>query len=441
MHNSPLPLLIIPYEILVREIDGAILLALEYIRRGGSCLIGQKTTLLPFPYLLPKSIWYLKSIVPGEIFVQERIRKSHGKVYSYDVEGLVPSVGEIGVRQRMNELSISRTESHFCWNQEEFNLYASVFPDYASKFVATGIPIQYAWSVAKASSSSINKRILVISSFPLICPLNSEYSRQQSKSCSGNLANQQSQFESEILMQKDGFANMQNLVSYLISRRYHITIRKHPAELTNIWQEFASSPFVNFDSSSKPIVESLLSASSVFCLNSTVSLQCKAMSIPCYQFIPNEFMSTHSSVLSQTSLRCSTVINSLCDVIPFLESVSLRSSASASTDPSPAIINRILSSKFSLHHQTTHNFILLKSFISVRRIYVLILFLLSRLPFSQYFMGPRFISPMFYRVFRAKCPVDLTASLPVCLQRLNIDASSIRALPLDRNLFLLSPPD
>ena len=303
MHNSPLPLLIIPYEILVREIDGAILLALEYIRRGGSCLIGQKTTLLPFPYLLPKSIWYLKSIVPGEIFVQERIRKSHGKVYSYDVEGLVPSVGEIGVRQRMNELSISRTESHFVGTRKNLILCFSL-SGLSSKFVATGIPIQYAWSVAKASSSSINKRILVISSFPLICPLNSEYSRQQSKSCSGNLPNQQSQFESEILMQKDGFANMLNLVSYLISRRYHITIRKHPAELTNIWQEFASSPFVNFDSSSKPIVESLFLLPLYFVVQYGL-FQCKAMSIPCYQFIPNEFMSTHSSVLSQTSLRCS----------------------------------------------------------------------------------------------------------------------------------------
>jgi surface carbohydrate biosynthesis protein len=436
---SSLPLLIIPYEILVREIDGAILLAQEYIKRGGSCLLGHKTTLLPFPFLLPNSIWFLKSIVPGEIFVQKRILKSKSKIFSYDVEGLVPSVGEIGVRQRMNELTLSTIELHFCWNQEEATLYSSTFPDYVDKFIASGIPIQYSWSIAQSLSRGKPKRILIISSFPLICPLNSEYSRQQSIKCSGSIVNQQSQFRSEISMQQDGYKNMHDLIAYLTRSGYSITIRKHPAELSNLWKDFASSPLVEFDTSSRPIVESLLSASAVFCLNSTVSVQCKAMSIPCFQFLPHDFLNTYSSILSEISLSNSTIFNSLPDIIPQVNSSAQNPIPPSCTDPSPVIVDKFLTSQLPLSPVSKYIYLTLQLFIYLRRTYIFLLYMLSRLPFSRHLLGPRYKSPVYYRVFHSKCPASLSTSLPLCFDRLSINSSNLHISVLDDNLVLLKP--
>jgi surface carbohydrate biosynthesis protein len=436
---SPLPLLIIPFEILVREIDGSILLAHEYISRGGSCLIGQKTTLLPFSFLLPGSIWFLKSIVPGEIFVQERILKSKGLIFSYDVEGLVPSVGEIGVRQRMNEASISRTKAHFCWNIDEFHRYASIFPDYAYKFEASGIPIQYAWSIAKSSQTQKSKSILIISSFPLICPLNTQYSRQQSRSCSGNLEDQQSQFENEISMQSDGFKNMHNLVSHLTELGYSVTIRMHPAELSNIWFDFESSPLVSFVSSSKPVAESIFSSSVVFCMNSTVSVQCKAMSIPCIQYLPDDFINQYSAVLSQVAIDHSTVVNSLNKVEPLLKDLSSPCISSNPINPSSIIIDRIISCSQHLSVSPISSFLSLRLFIYIRRAYVFVLFILSRIPLISDLLGPRFVGPMYYRVFSAKCPFNLSSSLDSGFSRMSIDKYKFHISCLDRNLVLLSP--
>ena len=142
-----LPILVIPYEYLVREIDGAVLLAYEYGKKGGTTLIGQKQHLFPLIKFLKNSFWFLKSIVPGEIKIQQKILFYNGKIFSYDVEGLVPSQGDVGVYERINRRTLALVEKHFCWNDDEKQRYVKIFPEFEHKIINTGISLLHIYVI------------------------------------------------------------------------------------------------------------------------------------------------------------------------------------------------------------------------------------------------------------------------------------------------------
>ena len=87
--------LIIPLEIKHREYLGGIILAYFALKNGWTVYFGQKSQIFPFINTLPKSIWYLKSIVPGEIQNLKKIKKYGHKITTLDIEGLILSNGLI----------------------------------------------------------------------------------------------------------------------------------------------------------------------------------------------------------------------------------------------------------------------------------------------------------------------------------------------------------
>ena len=64
-------ILVIPVEINVRELNGAIQLAHEAAKKGWFVIIGGKSSLFPVIPFLPSAFVYLKSIVPGEVQIQK----------------------------------------------------------------------------------------------------------------------------------------------------------------------------------------------------------------------------------------------------------------------------------------------------------------------------------------------------------------------------------
>ena len=83
--------LIIPLEIQKRELNPAINLVIEALKKNWTVFIGQKQQLFPFIKTLPKSVWYLKSIVPGEHTLIKKIYSSKHLITTMDIEGLIPA--------------------------------------------------------------------------------------------------------------------------------------------------------------------------------------------------------------------------------------------------------------------------------------------------------------------------------------------------------------
>ena len=183
--KSNLPILVIPYEFLVREIDGAVLLAYEYGKNGGTTLIGQKQHLFPLIKFLKKSLWFLKSIVPGEIEIQKKILSNESRIFSYDVEGLVPSQGDVGVYERISKKTLALVEKHFCWNNDERKRYLKIFPEFENKILNTGLPIQQSWENYSLKNRH-TKTALLASSFPHVCEVSNKYNYEQTKLSTDN---------------------------------------------------------------------------------------------------------------------------------------------------------------------------------------------------------------------------------------------------------------
>ena len=61
-----LEFLIIPIEIKRRELDAAVNMSIKFLKNNWTVYLGQKQQMFPFIKDFSRSVWFLKSIVPGE---------------------------------------------------------------------------------------------------------------------------------------------------------------------------------------------------------------------------------------------------------------------------------------------------------------------------------------------------------------------------------------
>ena len=80
--------LYIPMEIYSRELNGMLILSIMAANDGWTVVLSGKKHLFPIIDNLPNGIFLLKSIVPGEVHIQDKIRKYGHKIITLDAEGL-----------------------------------------------------------------------------------------------------------------------------------------------------------------------------------------------------------------------------------------------------------------------------------------------------------------------------------------------------------------
>ncbi len=438
--KSKLPLLIIPYEILVREIDGAVLLAYEYAKNGGITLIGKKSSLFPIIKFLKRSIWFLKSIVPGEVCIQKNIYANESKIFSYDVEGLVPSEGEIGILQRLSDESLSFTERHFCWNEDEMKRYIKVFPKFRGKFIATGIPIQQSWYKYLRSSDK-KDTALFASSFPLVGDIAEEYSHEQSLQTSGENQRKLKHLKKEIAMYKLGKKYTEKFIDFLLSKGLKLVIRKHPAEFGNIWLKYVGNPLVSFDDVTKPIACSIVNSDFVIGFNSTVSVQANEMGRKLFQYFPETQIKKYSSTFSKVAMEYSETLN---DIRQF------EMPEKFDVDKQQILKSKFISRKIisyflpafkngSFHYNAN----LLRIIVPINSFKRFIHVLLSQHWIFKKLFPDKLFSPHYYTVGKYKSPINTFKSVNLSLKRMKLSSKKIKLKRINNNLveFSLSEND
>lgn len=137
--------LIIPMEILERELNGNLLLCMEAIKAGWQCIIGTKRAIYDAAEYLPSGAVFLKSITASEIGNMQLLKKGGRKLVSLDVEGLVYVSLEEFVSNRFTYETLDETDRLFFWGDVQRNAIAEAYPDYAEKFITTGSPIADLW--------------------------------------------------------------------------------------------------------------------------------------------------------------------------------------------------------------------------------------------------------------------------------------------------------
>ncbi len=139
--------LVIPVEIRSRELDAAIVLTNQAIKKGWTVFLGQKQHIWPMIELLKGSVYFLKSIVPGEYDNLKKIKKNKNFITSLDIEGLNMGVEPIGVTRRYSKQTIEIADRLFFWGLNDFLRVKSKFKAIKKKSFITGSPVVDAWKI------------------------------------------------------------------------------------------------------------------------------------------------------------------------------------------------------------------------------------------------------------------------------------------------------
>ncbi len=137
--------LILPMEIVERELAGKLLLASEALRYGFKCVIGTKRSVFDAASHLPTGVMMLKSIIPSEIDTMRRLKAAGHTLVCLDEEGLIQTDLHRMARLRFSDDTVQETDLILCWGQKQQDVLRKAFPAFAPRFQATGSPRADLW--------------------------------------------------------------------------------------------------------------------------------------------------------------------------------------------------------------------------------------------------------------------------------------------------------
>ena len=145
LYNMNKSYLYIVLEIIDRELDGHCLFAKTAIREGWTVVLGTKKAIFSKMSILPKGVFLIKSIVPGEYDIQKKIAENGHKIVCLDQEGLLQRKGN-EYRIRFDQRSIDLVDLICVWGQVQYDDLFSSFPSTdPSKVAVIGSPRADYW--------------------------------------------------------------------------------------------------------------------------------------------------------------------------------------------------------------------------------------------------------------------------------------------------------
>ncbi len=135
-------------EILDREFEGRLLLAMAAAERGHDVLLGTMNALLSHRFWLQPGIYHDKSVSPksSKIDLHRRLRDAGFIVTSQDEEhGLSEADYAPFVRRRFSDVTLSQAAHVFTWGPHDTRSLLAHHPGHAQRFTMTGSPRVDVW--------------------------------------------------------------------------------------------------------------------------------------------------------------------------------------------------------------------------------------------------------------------------------------------------------
>lgn len=236
--------IIIPYEIYSSEFNGALCLANVFLKNGWTVYLGQKQQLFPYINYFNKSVWYLKSIVPGELSILKKIKKAGHFIASCDAEGLTPNPpGPLGIQARYSAETIELADVIFFWGESHLKEFNKVYPKNEEKFFCTGSQILDSWKkIFSVSTLKEKNKLLITTSLSLS---NSYKQTDQVSLMKDNFKELFNEKHLKLLnviyitqkRVKEKYVELLKEINENLNDSFEIILRPHPAENINFWIE------------------------------------------------------------------------------------------------------------------------------------------------------------------------------------------------------------
>lgn len=315
--------LVIPLEIQKREIAPACNLVVEALKKNLTIYLGQKQQIFPFIKDLPKSVWYLKSLVPGENALIKKIKKEKHIVTSLDIEGLIPYNLPQPYKHRYSKENINLADKIFFWGNWHYKNFCYSFKKIKkNKLCISGSPVVDEWLKSKKFNKiKQKKQILVIPSFGKVYSKTKQLNYRMVldnlgiKKISDKKNKINKKFYSYIKLDIDthdkAYKSFLNLIPELCKNftNYKIVLRPHPNENMAIWKniqkKYSNLIINNREDQSKQILTSEV----VIHFNSTMSVQSRLLGkkvITFFSISKNNFKSL-SPITKKVSVICKNI--------------------------------------------------------------------------------------------------------------------------------------
>ncbi len=308
--------LVIPLEVKNRELDGACRLSIPFLIDGWTIYIGQKQQIFPFIPQFKECLWFLKSIVPGEISLLKKIKSNNNKISTLDVEGLVTHYNNFAVISRFSKETIKISDFIFFWGKHYQKRVKKYFNISSKKLFPIGSPIADGWKKKyKNKNSKPKKKILIATSFTLV---NSYRSNDHIKLMLDNVGpiskdeyNKHSAYLKNLVnLAQVGFDEYKKLLDKIFIKynNFKFFIRPHPGEDKNFWQKYISKyKNVEFDNKAK-ITDSLKDVSHFIHFNSTSFFAAEINKINTFMYFPKKKFPELFKLISPEVVELSNII-------------------------------------------------------------------------------------------------------------------------------------
>ncbi len=290
--------LYIPIEIIDRELGGALLLSSCAVSNGWQVVLGGKQGIFNNMSRFKRmpGVFFLKSIVPGEVFKQKEIISYGHRVVSLDIEGLVPSNGESGVRLRYSDESIELTDRIFYWGKNHYESISKVYSQVKEKSVISGSPIIdeiliLREKAVKKREENVKKKILIGTSCGYANHINGmEFSERMTKDAyCGNVSKEEClQLEYEAQLDIKIFDYWKQLISQIAEefKDCDIILRPHPSENKDFWRKYIKDfNNIHLDEGGS-ILEEMVSSDIYIHFNSTSAITSMLLGLPTFMPLP-----------------------------------------------------------------------------------------------------------------------------------------------------------
>jgi len=279
--------LIIPVEFQNRELKGACILASVFVKKGWDVYIGQKQQFFPLINMFSRAVWYVKSVVPGEQGLLQKLKNENHFIASYDVEGLMLNPHtKFGYKTRYSTKNIKLVDVLFFWGARQYKEFSKTFSPGKKSFIV-GSNIFDANKVFKTKNVKIKNQILFISSFTTQNPINKKAEDEILDYTTGN------KNRGELKKILTGWSNLTDkmfgdFLKFLlyskgkIDPKLKIVIRPHPSENFKFWNDFKKKNSLNYRvENNKNLSEQILESKYVAQYLSTTSVLTNFLKRPC----------------------------------------------------------------------------------------------------------------------------------------------------------------
>jgi len=325
--------LYLPLEIIDREIDGKILLALTAIERGWTVYIGQRQKLYRKIYKLPKGIFLLKSIVPGDLVLMKKLIKNNFRIACLDEEGIIQRPEEFNKSIRYNKKTLELVDIVMAYSHIQHAYFKKYFPKSIDKIIITGNPkIDFLTLLSKSKFHGTYIKINKIKERDGFLLFATSFGNANHILGGKELA--KFSYESTLIsptLEQIKFGEAKRNLASLMFKEYKkllitlaenfkekiIIIRPHPSEADAPWIDYSTKySNVKFNREG-PIAPWILLSDYLIHFGSTISVEANMLGKKAIQLIPSD-NDMFKSLLVKDINKFSINFNKINDIIDFI---------------------------------------------------------------------------------------------------------------------------